>query len=316
MHGGSPIVFDFVREIVTGPIFLSAALFLGQRLRPDTQDLPRILFTAFCFFANQACFFLGLKHSNPTVGTTWQTSLPIFTTLIAVAAGQELVSTRTAMGIAIASGGAAYMTLGDYTRVDATSATWHSGAIGHMLFFLQCLAMSGHITASKVLVRKYGSTTLSGWNFSICALLMLGLLLVINAVPGLARFVCGDDDLRLAKSCMETGGYVTRDMVGPLVYEIVCCSLTAWFLLSWANQYAKASVVSIYTVVQPLTSSILSYLLISTRGRAWSSSYGITMPGWHTMVGACLIAIGLFMLFIWKEGPTEDDEEEGSCIER
>merc|ERR1719343_2004488 len=101
-------------------------------------------------------------------------------------------------------------------------------------------------------------------------------------------------------------------MIGPLVYEVVACSVIAWGLLSWANKYVNPSVVSINTVVQPAAASVLSVFLVWTKGFTWAEQYGITLPGWHHALGALFIALGLSVMH-FTEARRNEAGKEKSC---
>lgn len=317
MHGSSPIVFELVRELATGPIFLVLALSTGNRVLPDSEDISRVLVASLCFFGNQICFFIGLKQSNPTAGTTWQTSMPIFTAGIAALAGLEKITLRSAIGILTACGGAACMTMGDLNlqgHNDHVHSTKVNPCIGHLFFLAQCLAISGHIIVAKRVVLKYGAISFASWIFIIAAVGMAFCSAIVNAIPELNWFLCGDGDTKVTQLCVNASATysLNKGMIVPLVYEVVGSSLIGWYLIGWANKYAKASAIAIYTVVQPVTSAVLAYITIAIRGQEWAKSYGILRPGWENYLGAGLIAIGLCVMFIAKEEDSKETAEVGA----
>jgi len=44
---------------------------------------------------------------------------------------------------------------------------------------------------------------------------------------------------------------------------VLCQSVLAYFMMTWANQHIDGSIVSVYTVLQPLVSAVGSWLVIS-----------------------------------------------------
>ena len=44
---------------------------------------------------------------------------------------------------------------------------------------------------------------------------------------------------------------------------MLCQSVLAYFMMTWANQHIDGSIVSVYTVLQPLVSAVGSWLVIS-----------------------------------------------------
>lgn len=297
IHGGDPIVFELVREVITAPILIAMALATSCRLLPDRADFYNVALSGMTFFMNQMCFFLALKHSDPVLGTTWQTSLPIFTTALAVATGHERAAAKTILGILIASGGAAFMTLGDYTGASGgtVSPLW-SRLSGHGLYLLQTASISTNIVVSKTLTTKYSALAVSGWNFSMGAVVHAVVLATIRRYVPVHSFLCFNVDKDVMAACMTSSIGVTKAMALPLAYEVLLCSVSAWFLIAWATKHAKASVCSVYTVMQPCTSTALSALLVSLNGRQWAMHYGISLPGFHHLIGLVLIGAGLYLM--------------------
>uniref|UniRef100_A0A7S0AVR0 EamA domain-containing protein n=1 Tax=Pyrodinium bahamense TaxID=73915 RepID=A0A7S0AVR0_9DINO len=316
IHGASPLVFEAVREVGTGPAFLALSRALHGRCLPDRSDLLRVLLCSLCFAGSQAAFFLGLKYEDPTVGSTWQTALPIFTTSLAVLAGFEQASCQKASGIVLASGGAAWMTMGAIIISGSSRGGADAeggGMMGHVMFFGQSILNSSYIVFSKALAEKYGGVLLTGWSFTLGSACLVSVALLAEASTGFAAFMCHDHNREVMLHCAESMFRLTPSMTWPLLYEIVCCSAIAWYLLGWALQHTKASMVSVYCVIQPCSTCVLSLMAIAMRGRTWADSYGISTPGLHSILGAVLIFAGLSVTFT-ELGPAKGQEEE--CAER
>jgi len=316
IRGASPLLFELVREAVVGPFFLIVCRALNGRSLPEIGDVPRVATIGLFFAMAQACFFMGLKHENPTVGSTWQAALPIFTTLLAVWLGQEKTSCMRAAGVALASGGAMWMTVSALFTAKGSAIgggkNWLDRIDGHALFFGQCIFNSLQIVMGKPIASKYGGIGLSAWMFMGGTFFMLAFVLIVRSSWGLSEFVCEDPDVNILRSCAEAILQIPSSMIWPLVYEVVLCSFLAWWQLSWALQHAPASVVSVYSVVQPCTTCILSLMAVGLKGKTWAETYGITVPGVHNILGGLLIAAGLWVMFAEEssENVSREDEEE------
>lgn len=303
IRGASPLLFELVREAVAGPIFLAISKVAFGRCLPDAVDLPKVFFVCFCFALSQACFFMGLKHENPTVGSTWQAALPIFTTLFAVAWKREEASWKKMVGVLAASGGAMWMTVSSLLKQNevgpelGVSRDWIERVDGHLLFCGQCVLNALYIVISKPIVNKYGGVRLTGWMFMCGSIYMLVFLLLVKSSEGLSTFTCYDVDPLVLESCIASIFHLPGSMLWPLAYEIICCSLIAWFLLTWCLNYTLPSVVSVYTVIQPVVTCLLSLTVLTVKGSEWSIKYGITVPGYHNLLGGVLIAAGLLVMF-------------------
>eukprot|EP00466_Bigelowiella_natans_P014651 jgi/Bigna1/127009/aug1.3_g1717 len=75
-------------------------------------------------------------------------------------------------------------------------------------------------------------------------------------------------------------------------YYIVFGSIISYILINWGNKYADASIVLAYTPLQPATSVILSWILISTGFRG-----NLQEPGYN-ILGLIGIVIGLGLLAV------------------
>merc|ERR1719396_204375 len=83
--------------------------------------------------------------------------------------------------------------------------------------------------------------------------------------------------------------------------------------MTWGNQYAKASVVSAYTVLQPVTSGTISALFVAVKGSAWADTYGFTPPGWQDL-GIIGIVLGLAVLFSERTLQVEEVDESANEV--
>jgi hypothetical protein len=116
---------------------------------------------------------------------------------------------------------------------------------------------------------------------------------IINTVPGGIEFVCppNEDDDEGSASCDAWAVPGDVGTVLPLLYWIVFNSVVAYLLMTWGNQYAEPSSVLGYTALQPLTSSLLTVMLIGIG----APKDNLDMPGYN-LLGGVLIVAGLYML--------------------
>jgi drug/metabolite transporter (DMT)-like permease len=247
------------------------------------------------------CYILGLKLADPVSGSAWQPSQPIFTATLAIIIGYERSSIRKAIGILTAVGGAIFMVLEPmYLNSEATteagSAVDFSERAGHALFFLNCIASSFSYIFSKSLLKRYHPGSVTGWAYAVASVFMLVTTLFVNQTEPLLSFVCSDEDELMRRICIKDAWRIPRSMRLPLFYYVFLGSLLGYFIIAWANQYAKASVVSSYTVVQTLTASGMSALLVAVGGVAWAEKYGLRAPGTQDF-GVVPIIMGLIILF-------------------
>lgn len=298
IHAASPVVFELLRESLVAPVLCAAGYAITGRLAPDGRDILPLLLAGACFFVNQFCYFLGLKLSDPITAATWQTSLPIYTTILAVVVGYEQVSVQKVIGISIAVAGAVAMVLCDDGGFPhATSVGSGNNVWSHACFVFAILGLSSYIVATKGLVARYSSISVTGWIFAVSNIMYLLVALCLTFNSTILSLVCWDRNPETMDICVRNPLHVPSSMLLPLLYEVVVCSAVAWLLMAWVNRYAKASVVSVYTVAQPLTSSAVSGIIVSLNGATWAHWYGIHPPGLHHMIGMAVITVGMLVLF-------------------
>eukprot|EP00756_Hemistasia_phaeocysticola_P052131 Hpha_TRINITY_DN27333_c0_g1::TRINITY_DN27333_c0_g1_i1::g.535::m.535 len=329
VHGTNPIVFALIREGIAGPLLCIAATALHAE-RPALCDIPRLLACGVCVFGNQLCFIVGVKLADSITGSVWQPSQPIFTCALAVLLGYEHAQWRTLLGLLFAISGAVFMVL---YGAETEGGTYQ--IFGHLLFFFNCLGTSGYVVFSKpffshvptqgkrctsIAERKPGSRmykplSVTGWCYIVGSVLMFITTLVFNAGQDLLHFVCHDKDSAVEQECVDDPWRVPGSMWWCLAYWILGNSITAYGAMTWANKYAQASTVSAYTVLQPVTSAVISYIVVAVKGVEWADNYSLEKPGIKDL-GIIPIMLGLGVLFAGTsctrkaevgggEGPTE-----------
>ncbi|CAE7333204.1 unnamed protein product, partial [Symbiodinium sp. KB8] len=98
-----------------------------------------------------------------------------------------------------------------------------------------------------------------------------------------------------------TAWSVPPEAVLPLVYWILFNSMAAYFLITWANRYARAGFVLAYTALQPFTSTVLTAALVVS-GRFPS----LSLPGWNALGGLGVVAGMLCILWDGKRQHEHD----------
>eukprot|EP00397_Hematodinium_sp_SG-2012_P050630 GEMP01058944.1.p1 GENE.GEMP01058944.1~~GEMP01058944.1.p1 ORF type:complete len:234 (+),score=42.92 GEMP01058944.1:582-1283(+) len=169
--------------------------------------------------------------------------------------------------------------------------------------------MSCLILTSKVLLeRGEKPLTIAGMAYLLGVPLMMLSAAVVTNVPSTSAFFCG-----IEESCVNHPWKVPSSAYGALVYWILISSVMAYFLMNWANQYVQASVVSFYTVVQPITSAFLTILLLGVfvydpkeNGKSITD-----YPG-SNMIGIVPIILGLRL--IYKDSEKHEDIERTSSM--
>ena len=103
---------------------------------------------------------------------------------------------------------------------------------------------------------------MTAWSYIFASIAMVVAAVSINAPNGgdnaAATFVCPGCD----SHCGGGGQWaVPTKTILALAYWILFTSIAAYYLMTWANKYAHASLVSAYTTMQPVTAAVLCLVL-------------------------------------------------------
>jgi len=292
LRGTNPVLFALLREGVAGPVLWAAAGWRTRVALPPAADVPRLLAAGAALFVNQLFFILGLKVSDPVSGSAWQPTQPIFTMAIAVCCGYERATWRRTFGTVLAVSGAVFMVVCGAGGIAADKATaW----AGQLLFFFKCMGTSSYVVLTKDLVARHSPLSVTAWSYMVGSSMLLVVACCFNSVPALLGFVCDDPDREARDACVDNAWRIPITAVGPLCYWIAVSSVFAYAAMTWANRYVRSSVVSVYTVLQPATSALVSYALLVVRGPAWGAKYDLHKPGLQDL-GLVGIVLGLVVV--------------------
>merc|ERR1719231_2098415 len=111
-------------------------------------------------------------------------------------------------------------------------------------------------------------------------------------MPDLVEIFCSGE-----AECQARPWSVPTSAVPALLYWSMGNSCGAYWLMTWANQYAPASTVSFYTVLQPVFATILTALLLATGCDAFGEGCRhLAMPSGETLLGILPIAAALALV--------------------
>jgi len=88
------------------------------------------------------------------------------------------------MGILLSVAGCVFL-----VYYDAETSSGHS-TVGHLFFFVNCLATSMYVILTKPLVKKYKPVSVTGWNYIIASVCMIITAAIFNTNGTLLDFIC------------------------------------------------------------------------------------------------------------------------------
>lgn len=178
---------------------------------------------------NQVFFLFGLRWSSPFSVSLLGATIPVFTAVLAVVFRKEAFAWRTAIGLVLAAGG-------------VVSLTGVGGVSGHLdlgilLVTANSISYAAYVVLSRDVVLRIGALRVVAWIFTYGALLFapLGLAATARELP-----------------------LLTPRGVAYLAYIVAVPTILAYLLNAWALGRSRATVVTIYIVLQPLLAAVLA----------------------------------------------------------
>jgi drug/metabolite transporter (DMT)-like permease len=216
-------------RMIGGAVFFQALIRLcGLQTFPIPRaDHIRLFGLAFLgIAANQALFLFGLRWSTPFSVSLLGATIPVFTAVLAVIFRKEELAWRTIAGVLLAGAGVVFL----------TGASGHFD-VGVLLVTLNSISYAAYVVLSRDLVLRIGALRVVAWIFTYGALMFapFGIVATVRAVPEL-----------------------TPRGVAYLAYIVAIPTIVAYALNAWALGRSRATVVTIYIVLQPLIAAVLA----------------------------------------------------------
>lgn len=227
------------------------------RKLPDCRhDWKLFIGPGLALFVNQFTFIVGLKISSGILASSWQPSQGILAVIFGWCFGIEKhIDVWKLGGILIGTSGALFMIIYGNHDTSGNKDIWHTFG-GSIMFFLNCSATVLYLILGRPAFKKYPSSTITGYSYIIATCLMIITALTVASSDTILHFLCKD-----CNGAWE----VPTVTIYALLYWIIMQSLCSYLLMTWANQYADPSVNLAYTVLQPLTSTVASVIILWTK---------------------------------------------------
>jgi drug/metabolite transporter (DMT)-like permease len=204
---------------------------------------------------NQVLFLFGLRWSSPFSVSLLGATIPVFTAVLAVLFHKEAFAWRTAIGLLLAAAGVVSLT-------GVGSLPGHFD-VGVVLVTLNSIAYAAYVVLSRDIVLRLGALRVMAWVFTYAALVFapIGLVATVREIPA-----------------------VTTRGALYLAYIVAVPTILAYLLNAWALGRSKATIVTIYIVLQPLLAAVLARVQL-----------GHTIAS-HALWAGLAIVLGLFIV--------------------
>eukprot|EP00298_Acanthocystis_sp_HF-20_P026479 c4203_g1_i1.p1 GENE.c4203_g1_i1~~c4203_g1_i1.p1 ORF type:complete len:359 (+),score=107.34 c4203_g1_i1:40-1116(+) len=261
----NPVLFALVREGVAGPILCLVAIVVSRKYQKPllpTKDMRwRLFVCGIAMFVNQFCSITGMKLAGGVTQSIWQPTQPIFTLILAIFLGFEKPTILKILGILMSFAGVSFMVL---YGADSNTSNYSLGSQigGNIMFFFNCFGTSVYIVVSKPLLSQIHSVAVTGIAYLIASILMLIACVVVTTTPTLLRFVCPQLNNQIKSGGCGNGWTIPSEAFFALSYFIFFTSIFSYSLITWGNKFVPSSTVSAYTVLQPVVTTFVTYMII------------------------------------------------------
>lgn len=182
------LAFNALRLTVASLLFLGVLAFWREPARdPATLPFPSarritrrdwgllLALSVVGQFVYQLCFLGGIARTSVANSALIQGCSPVVITLLAALAGQERVSRRHWVGVALSL-------TGIYLLVGTGATVSRASLLGDALMFAGVWCWAAYVVASRPLLRRYSPLAVSGYSMAIGTVMYFPL-----GIPGLRR---------------------------------------------------------------------------------------------------------------------------------
>ena len=262
-----PAVWVFCRIAVATAVLVPLALLLRRRQPgPPPAILAGLAVAAFFgIVANQVLFTEGMARTTPQHSSVINACIPTWTLLVAALCGQERLTGRRVLAIALALGGVQYL-LG-IDRVLAGGGPDGPGGstlLGDLLTLCNGVSFAVHL----VLMRRIGRDVDPWYATAVMFVFATGMM---------AAWSLPQND------AAQAAPLLAAPTLWFALYAVLFATVFTYLLNTWALRHTHSSQVALYINVQPLVAAALDVAM------------GAPMPGHRFYVALALVALGLWL---------------------
>ncbi len=266
--------------------------------RPELR--ARLVFIGVTTFTHSLFFLYGLRFTTPFMCAVMQPAVPVLVWLMSVISGSERSNLRKAFGVALCSFGAVGAAASSSHNAESQSAEAGTNfKIGIVLLVLQCCFYAIHLVFQQPLLRAIPPVHVTGMVYGVAGLTMLTatflqtwtarVLLPVIAPEKVASFPVPNWALSQERTAWLALGFC-----------VLFASAFTHGIYSWATKrLANASTVSVFITVEPLTTTLVSLLIMKCG-----------LPS--ATEGACagIVALGVMLVLLGGSNHPHSEEYE------
>lgn len=266
----TPMGYMFFRCAGAALLFWLIALFL-PRERVARKDLWVMIGGGLLGFAvSQTLAAWSLHYTTPVYFSILAALTPIAVMILAWFFLRERITGWRLVGVLLGIGGVVLMTL-----MGAEMGTGSNDLLGILLGLGSLLTWAVYLIITSKVSEKYSSVTQMKWMFLASTVAVLPL--AWNELP--AQALWSEPDM--ARGIVE------------MVFIIVIVTVLAFFLIPFAMKRIEATMVSVYTNLQPIVASAVSIII------------GVDLLTWDKVAAAVLVLLSAYI--VSRPAPTAAD---------
>ncbi|MFW6000286.1 MAG: DMT family transporter [Halorubrum sp.] len=230
----------------------------GELAQIRGSDLAFAVLSGVALAVHFAAWFESLRWTSVAASVTLVQAQPVFVALGAWLLLRERVTRRMAAGIAIAVGGMASMSLGDFLGGVAVGPR---PLYGNALALAGAVAAAGYVLAGRSLRQRISLIPYVTVVYGVCAVALLAFVLAAG---------------------YPLAGYPAREW---LLFAGLAAGpgLLGHTVLNWALAHLESSVVSVSLLGEPVGATLLAAVLLSEA------------PTPATVAGGCVVLAGIYV---------------------
>jgi len=213
------------------------------------KDARKILLLGVLMAFNTASGFLAISLLSAVTASLGAPFIPVVTAVLGSSFGVEQITLVKMVGIVVSVCGALVVVVWgeEYNAgsVSSGKAGAISQAIGYTVLMMHLVAISASVVLQKPLLHKYPPVFLCCASYTISTLIL--------AVLGIWQ-------VGLDINAWSLGG--NPMLLGVLAYLVVLTTGFNYTALAWGNKMTSPTVLTTYSTLVPVTTAILSWLLL------------------------------------------------------
>lgn len=259
----SPLTISFYRLLFT-TLLISPIFLINKKIRREFLSIPRRTFLYMAFIglilaAHFAFWITSLTQTSVASSVILVTSHPILVGPLSYFLLKEKLSKINAFGIALSVVGVITLVFGNY----GLSSFSLDSIEGNILALLGGIAAGLYILGGRKIRKNVSIFSYAFTVYAAATIILFIFCLIFNA---------------------PLYNISVRDYQLIFIMALVA-GIFGHTLYNWSLEYIKASIASVFLLAEPISSSILAYIIPSINQE----------PSIYTIIGGCIILCGIYL---------------------